>query len=429
MEELLKFIHYKESLTINNKKNMGFSKDEEDIAKQNPSIKLHKDNLVSKNLKNNFKILIVHEDFFEKLEKIMSHKKYTDEYKNRIKLLFFNFFNYLKETSINNHILKTGADGNIQLSLKRINICDVHSFINDTSKYKKSTSINYIHSVMRKYVRLLNCEPNLDYKEKIKLTNNYNNKDLSLRQQIVMIKFLKEKKDVQVLLIYYFLYYLGFTYSSTSRIMISHFLKNYNLLKTKKSKLKRFKINDSIRKNIINYIEGLGYEPKFLFYDNIKDSKRFTRVNFIKQKICNTLRKCYYIYNFQINYILNQFSKTRNPKKNTNNLTDFFDMDIGISNCYINSEISNFSKNDDSEESISISKDSSCIEKNEDNYNNNDNSFHATPLPNNSINLQNEFDISEFHKSQSDNSFEKEVVKDNIIINSFEGFNQTKNDF
>ena len=266
---------------------------------------------------------------------------------------------------------------------------------------------------MRKYVRLINGEPNLDYKEKIKLPNNYNSKDLSLRQQIVMIKFVKEQNDVQILLIYYFLYYLGFTYSMTSRIMVSHFLKDYTLLKSKKSKLKRFKINESIRKNIIDFIEGLGYKRKFLFYDEIKDSKGFTRINFIKQKICNTLRKCYYIYSYQINYILKQFSKSRNPRKNTKKLDDYFDKDIGISNGFINSEISNFSYKDESDKSISIEKDSSFINKNEEIYNNDKHS-------------QNGFNKSELNISQSNNFIEKEDLDVNITIYPFDEYNQVK---
>ena len=123
--------------------------------------------------------------------------------------------------------LKKKEKGHNKLNLKRINISDVQSFLDKIKKYKKQSSINFIKTVMRKYIRLLNDEPDLDYKEKIKFSNNNDCHDLSFRQQVVMIKYLKEKYDIQIILIYYFLYYLGFTYSSCSRLLISHFHKDY----------------------------------------------------------------------------------------------------------------------------------------------------------------------------------------------------------
>ena len=46
---------------------------------------------------------------------------------------------------------------------------------------------------MRKYVRIMNNEPNLDYQEKTKFINAYDKNDLSFRQQVAMIKYIKKK--------------------------------------------------------------------------------------------------------------------------------------------------------------------------------------------------------------------------------------------
>ena len=112
----------------------------------------------------------------------MKSEKYSYEYKNKIKHLYLKNQNskYLKKES--------KKSSKYILSLKRINISYIHYFINYLSKYKKKNSNIVIHSVMRKYVRIMNNEPNLDYQEKTKFINAYNKKDLSIWQQVVMIK-------------------------------------------------------------------------------------------------------------------------------------------------------------------------------------------------------------------------------------------------
>ena len=81
-----------------------------------------------------------------------------------------------------------------------------------------------------------------------------------------------------------------------SRIQISNFNKNFTLLLCKKGKLKRYKICSSITKMIINYIEKNETKSSFLFYGEIRDSKGKTRTNFIKNKISDIIKKCYYFY-------------------------------------------------------------------------------------------------------------------------------------
>ena len=55
----------------------------------------------------------------------------------------------------------------------------------------------------------------------------------------------------------------------------------------------------------------------------MKESNNLTRVNYIKQKIREVIKKCYRIYESQLNYILNLFCKTRQPNKIVNKLNDF----------------------------------------------------------------------------------------------------------
>ena len=96
---------------------------------------------------------------------------------------------------------------------------------------------------MRKIIREMNNEQKLDYIEIIKFKKNINNtSNLSFRQQVAILKFLKENNDIQNFIMFYFLYYLGLNFSSISRILITHFNGNYSLLKLKHRKLKRLKL-------------------------------------------------------------------------------------------------------------------------------------------------------------------------------------------
>ena len=196
MKALLDFIYKKEQI-LKNKKPVEFldeDSNENNILDENIEIDSFHSHLNYLKAKNN--IIINNKNFFDTFENIAKLMKYSDEYKNKVLILFLNFFEYLKNSnSLSININK--KENNISfLSLKRINITDIEYFVKTSKKYKKKSSLNFILSLMRKFVRLFNDEPNLNYREKIGFTNKINTKDLSYRQQVVMLKYLKEKCDV-----------------------------------------------------------------------------------------------------------------------------------------------------------------------------------------------------------------------------------------
>ena len=145
---------------------------------------------------------------------------------------------------------------------------------------------------MRKIIIAVNNEQKLDYKEKIKFKiNNNNTSNLSFGQQVAILKFLKENGDIQNFIMFNFLYYLGLSFSSISRILITHFNNNYSLLKLKHGKLKGLKINPSISKYIINFLKEKKENFKFLFYGEYIEFKNDTRTNYIKGKFNAIIEK------------------------------------------------------------------------------------------------------------------------------------------
>ena len=77
------------------------------------------------------------------------------------------------------------------------------------------------------------------------------------------------------------------------------------------------------------------------------------------------MKSCKYIYKKQINYIISIFYRTRNPKKIVIQIDEYLDHEIGISNGIINSEISNFSYDENFGNSNPIIDDSSYMDYND----------------------------------------------------------------
>ena len=77
------------------------------------------------------------------------------------------------------------------------------------------------------------------------------------------------------------------------------------------------------------------------------------------------MKSCKYIYKKQINYIISIFYRTRNPKKIVKQIDEYLDHEIGISNGIINSEISNFSYDENLGNSNPLIDDSSYMDYND----------------------------------------------------------------
>ena len=62
-------------------------------------------------------------------------------------------------------VLNDGKNNDI---IKRINISDVYNFIITNNKFKKESTKKYMLLRIRRYIRLLNSEEKLNYKQKIR---------------------------------------------------------------------------------------------------------------------------------------------------------------------------------------------------------------------------------------------------------------------
>ena len=147
----------------------------------------------------------------------------------------------------------------------------IYIFHNNYSNYSKDKSINFFFSRIRKYIRLLNDELNLNYKKKVSFKNNKRKEELNILDQILFAK----RKMIFNLFFYFFLFYLGFTFSSVLRIRISDFSQALYLLKIKKGKMKKYKNIPIIGKNIFDFIKIMPNETKYVLYDDFIDIKKF----------------------------------------------------------------------------------------------------------------------------------------------------------
>jgi len=180
-------------------------------------------------------------DLMSRLSIILEHQNITQIEKNRTKNIFKNFIDYSNNNkSINNR--KNSIIANKILYTKRIKLSDINKFID--YKYKKSTDLT-IHNMkirMRKYVRLLNNEPKLNFRNKINKISSKNHPKLNMSKDIIIIiKYLANKSNLLNILLFYFLYFVGLNYSLLSRIMIQNFKRDFDVLIIKKEQKRKFK--------------------------------------------------------------------------------------------------------------------------------------------------------------------------------------------
>ena len=245
----------------------------------------------SRKLNSNVLFLVNNKNAIEFIYKELIYSKAKKEYRNRILKLFKEYFAYCEETKFELIKKYDFESKKIYFSLERIKISDVYEFFdNKYNNNSKNKSLNYILSRIRKYIRLINDEPNLNYNKKIEFKNKNRKEVLSSLEQILFIKYLKEKNDLQIMLLFYFLFYLGFTFSKVSRIKITDFKNSLSTLNIKKGKLQRYKIIPVIVENIYEFIKVKPNKSKYLFYDFFLDSKMLSRVNYIKDKFITSFR-------------------------------------------------------------------------------------------------------------------------------------------
>ena len=248
-------------------------------------------------------------DLITKLSLILENQKITKTEKNRTKNIFQNFINYLNNNNNSINKKKNHKPSNSFIYDKRIKITDVTKFID--YKYKQSTDLT-IHNMkirMRKYVRLLNNEPKLNFQKKLnKIIQNNHSEDNKSKDIKKIIKYLSSKSNLLNILLFYFLYYIGLNYSLVSRLMIKNFKQDFKVLLIQKGTkiIKHFFPKQIINVLFYYFMESRSFKSKYFFYDNIKTKKINLVLNLYKMKLKNFLMKYHLLKKIiNKNYYLN----------------------------------------------------------------------------------------------------------------------------
>jgi hypothetical protein len=184
----------------------------------------------------------------------------------------------------------------------------------NNKRFKSNSTKYYLLFTMKRIIRYLNNENNLDY-EAYKKIPAINRKTLiTKKEENSIINVLKEKKDKQNLLIFYFLYIKGLNYSTVARILLSSFKNAFSQLIIKKGKSSKYKIEPEISKILLEFMREQEYVSTYFFYNDILDTKTLSRAKYIKDNFISILDECFWIENKRKNEIVNYFSVIRTPK-------------------------------------------------------------------------------------------------------------------
>ena len=279
-----------------------------------------KKKIVEKSLKN------TNHDTFEdktqlinaisKLNIIFKRRNLSIKYIERIFSYFISFFEFLHIKKNKEKVIKkiVGNNDIIYYYISKINIEDIYDFVNlKYNNYKNSTK-NAILSKMRKYSRLLNEDFELEYKNKPNFPRLSRNETIIEENLLVdIINNLKNNIDLENLIIFYFLYYSGITFSSIARILPNHFKNNFSLLKLKKGKEKKINIPKIISQNLILFNANRKNLSQYFFYEYYSGSKIIQRTEFIKYNFLQSITSSKVNYEIR-NYLISLFSRTRKYK-------------------------------------------------------------------------------------------------------------------
>ena len=146
---------------------------------------------------------------------------------------------------------------------------------------------------MRKYIRIYNEEPKLNYKEKIiqsKRKKEYSN--LFEEELYCIIKCLMNKDNCHSILLFYFLFYVGLNFSFVSRINIHNFNSSFTkLILKKEDKCIRHHFSPIITSLLYLYfIKSRTYKSKYYFNDNNNGKSDESRVITIKNQIIDVFK-------------------------------------------------------------------------------------------------------------------------------------------
>lgn len=336
-------------------------------------------------------------DVIEKLSNILNERNVSFEYKRKILNLFRNFINYLIYVKQNKELIKNYKRFNKYI-IRRIKITDVNEYINDNYKNAKISTIESIKYRMRRFIRIINQEEDLDYSEKIQRSKSNNIPSIAKDELISIFNYINQKNDLLAFLLFYFFYFIGLNYSFIARILIKDFKSSFKTLIIRKGK-KRIRHNfpPIISKILYLYfINFRTYNSFYFFEDNFINNNEESRASMIKKKFKIILDNIRNISENKKKDIISKFSKLRKAKVLTDNLFNLF-----ISTNFKNEVISKLKKLDK--------------ENYEDNSKRINDNINEQILSNNIDNEPNKFEI--FTLESINNEYEYNSKDSEIILN------------
>lgn len=271
-------------------------------------------------------------DILIRLNIILNQESQSKEYKRRIFKIFKEIIQFIKIKKPDKMVSTVLNDGKNNDTIKRINISDVYNFIMANNRFKKESTKKYMLLRIRRYIRLLNGEEKLNYKQKILFKNNNNSIVKAKEQELIKIlKFLRDYSTLQIQIIFYLLYFSGLNYSMVARITLNNFKQSFGILNMKKGKiiLKR-KFPTFIQNLLIDFFHNKNNKTKFFFYDVIKESKEIKRTSLVKNNITNTILNIKDISSNNLENILSDFSRLRKSKVLNEKYFYLFDRHLNI---------------------------------------------------------------------------------------------------
>ena len=292
------------------------------------------------------------------LRKILNRKNYSNEYKRRIINLFqdFLYFNFKDKTEqIKFHINIT--DKNCKTKFNRININNALKYVERNNNFKSESTRYFVLLKLRKFIRILNKEENLNYNKKLASLKKYEKFYINDKELYSIINNLKDDDNHENLCIFYFLFIKGFNYSMISRILLTDFKLGFSQLVIKQGKKMKYSISNNIKEKLLFIMRNTDFHSKFFFYNNIIENKNNRRAAFIKESFKNIIDNCIGIDEERKKPLLDLFSIKRKAKKLFRE--DFFFNDISYTYGYFNSFLTPFATpkkgSEEEEENISES--------------------------------------------------------------------------
>ena len=271
-------------------------------------------------------------NIFERLKYLMEEENTSLSYRKTIMQYFSGLIEYIIKKKIKYRKQKIEIEAmksKINNYKGKINISDVSSFVKYKYKNYKLSTKKIILSKIRKYVRILNNQPKLDFKFKISFSNREKKQSLLTELELAsLINNIKINYEIQILIIFYFLYYSGLTFSLVARIKFTDFKQDFSLLKIIKGTTRLINIPSIIKANINIFNETTEHSSVFFFYSSFKGNNKQSRTQLIKKKFEEVIYLCKEISFQTKKTLIREFSKSRKYKILSEKFSNLFDYNI-----------------------------------------------------------------------------------------------------